>query len=227
MPRSTLVRIEDPLGNAARKRWETATSAGFDGVELVIPDGAPDGFGADLSRLVAACTAHGPLRAISLAATSIDPNIAATEIEAWLHRAWDMGAICLNLSSPSIGSDRDRFGGHSEATNFTHTLLRQLRPTAEATGVAIALEPCGGHLESTIELRELIDVANSWAIGACVDTTRLASGGSPLDRIRTLHRRVTSVRVPGNAATPLVAITAALDEIRYEGPLIVGYAARG
>ena len=218
MQRPTLARIEDPSRDDVRHRWESAAGAGFDGVELVIPESPPDGFDADLNRLVAACALDCPVRAISLGGRSTDPNAAKAEIERWLRGASDLGATCLNLSLSPIAAEGGGFGGYSEAINFMHALLRQLRGTAEATGVAIALEVGGGALVSPIEVRELIDTANTWAIGACVDTTRLAPGGSPIDWLRTLHRRVTAVRV---ASATSGAIAAVLDEIRYEGPVIV------
>jgi sugar phosphate isomerase/epimerase len=112
-------------------------------------------------------------------------------------------------------------------------LLRGLHLQAESTGVAIAVEAAHGRwLLSPVELRELIDAANSWAIGACIDLARVSAVGSPIDWITTLTHRVKAVRwnvgpksrnsidSHGAIVDPM-ALKNALDAVGFRGPIII------
>jgi sugar phosphate isomerase/epimerase len=152
---------------------------------------------------------------------------------------------CLNLTIPAIGrgawprsestGTRDEtVGGYQDAVNLAYAILARVRFEAEAAGVAIALEAgAGGAFLSPVELRELIDAANSSAFGVCVDVQRIASFAHPEDWLATLGHRVHSIRVPQRVpdglsqrvraagAIDLAAIGAVLDEIEYGRSIII------
>ncbi len=142
------------------------------------------------------------------------------------------------------GADGQGFTSYQEGINFAYQLLRRVRLDAECCGVSVALEAgATGCLLSPVELRELIDTANSWAVGVCIDAARIAL---PADWIRILKARVHAVRVrmqngecgimkqsptirhspfpirhsPLDQAGNVQAICEALSEIRYDGLII-------
>ncbi len=168
-----------------------------------------------------------------------DVNEACDDLAELLARAAALGVRCLNLAVPPLrrGEAECGFARYQDMLNFTHELLQRIRLEAESSGVAVALEAAaGGCLLSPVELRELIDVANSWAVGACVDVGRVASIGSAADWLTTLTHRVHSVRLPdvgghrsdppGHAGTlDGHVVAAALDEIGYERMIILPAAA--
>lgn len=139
------------------------------------------------------------------------------------------------------GVDGHGFTSYQEGLNFAYQLLRRVRLDAESCGVSVALEAgANGCLLSPVELREIIDSANSWAVGVCIDAARIARFSSPADWIRILKARVHAVRVrmqngecgimkhpstigqsPVAQAVDVQAICEALNEIRYDGLIIV------
>ena len=84
----------------------------------------------------------------------------------------------------------------------------------------MALEPViGGCLLSPVELREIIDNANSWAVGSVVDADRVAAGGCVEDWVRTLAHRIHAVRLAGDSEVPSSVespLNGLLDELRYD-----------
>jgi len=95
--------------------------------------------------------------------------------------------------------------------------------------VVVALEAgANGCLLSPVELREIIDAANSWAVGVCIDVARIGRIGSPADWLRILRARVHAVRVNSDylhdrpdqstRVEPInpALIAEALDEIQYD-----------
>lgn len=93
-------------------------------------------------------------------------------------------------------------------------------------GVALALDaPSCGCLLSPVELREVIDTANSSAIGACLDLGKIAALGSPADWVTTLGHRVHAVRVSHEQAprAPLDSddLPTALQSVPRDRPIIV------
>lgn len=156
----------------------------------------------------------------------------------------DEGTGRPNAIDPGV--DSHGFTSYQEGLNFAYQLLRRVRLDAEGYGVAVALEAgANGCLLSPVELRETIDAANSWAVGACIDAARIARFSSPTDWIRILKARVHAVRVrmqngecgitkqsstiphsPLDQAGNVQAICEALSEIRYDG-LIIASGANG
>lgn len=156
-----------------------------------------------------------------------------------LRCAAETGATVLNLSIPHLAdpgdgpsaANRQRqacFARYQDTLNFTYELLHRLRLEAEAAGVALAVEaPACGALLSPVELRETIDAANSWAVGACVDCDRVAKiGESPADWLATLGHRVHAVRLPSSEVPSphleSAALRNALARVPADRPLIAG-----
>jgi sugar phosphate isomerase/epimerase len=147
-----------------------------------------------------------------------------------IHLARLLGAPLLNLSFLETGS-RERMdrppSNASESNSIILDVLRQVRYEAEAAGVTIALEACANaSFSNPLGLREVIDEANSWTVGACVDTGRTMQGGAAGDWLRTLRQRVRCVRLrisrPQNGETIRLApeLSVVLREIHYEGPVV-------
>ena len=247
MQRPVLLHIE-PTSSAVAlgDRCRHALAAGFDGFEL--PAESLD----DLETIAAdlhiattqSCQQATPAQcgprcptaiAVTVRCSTCKVDDALEEVTRFLTRASAAGASCLSLSIPPLLQRGDcvGFGSYQEAINFTSELLRQLRFGAEAAGVALALEGgADGCLVSPVELRELINAANSWAVGVCIDVNRIARISAPTDWLATLSHRVQAVRVnladladraapatPDNVVDPR-AILETLDKIRYHGPLI-------
>jgi sugar phosphate isomerase/epimerase len=147
-----------------------------------------------------------------------------------IHLARLLGTPLLNLSFSETETQEhaDRPPSDaSERNSIILDVLRQVRYEAEAAGVTIALETCANaSFSNPLSLREVIDEANSWTIGACVDAGRTVQGGSAEDWLRTLRQRVRCVRVKlskpqnGEAIGLAPELSEVLGEIRYEGPVV-------
>lgn len=244
--RPALLRIQPSAGTAdVDTLVADAVEAGFDGVELALRSVAdrPTGDQATARATLSGRTAGRELSIGALAAScrTTDVEAAVPAVLVLLQEAAAMGARSLNLSIPPIREEAgaDGFPSYQHGLNFTYGLLRHVRLDAESVGVVIALESaCGCCLLSPVELREIIDGVNSWAVGACIDVQRVATFSSPVDWIRTLKRRVHAVRVSepraeggghsdgaGTAFDP-PAIAEALDSIGYVGALIASTSGR-
>jgi sugar phosphate isomerase/epimerase len=226
-----LLRVELPVADADLPGLCVHVSeAGFDGVELAMAPGNESEKRTDASggpsRLVDIPERGMRIGALAAHCTTTDVLAGAAEVAALLEQAASLGAQCLNLTIAPIAS-------YQAAINFAYNLLHRVRFEAERSGVAVALEAgAGGFLLSPVELREIIDAANSWAVGVCVDTRRIAVFSSPIDWITTLKHRVHSVRVPGiegaglrppdtlRETGELAIISEALGEMRDGGPVI-------
>lgn len=208
-----------------------AIEAGFDGVETplgaVVVSDDPAARTADVSHeRKGAVIPVGSVCALAAECSTTETGAALSEVGNWLESARRLGARCLNLTLPFVIGESGEACVHSyqDSLNLAFELLHGLRFEAERTGVAIALEAsAGGTLMSPVELRELIDAANSWAVGACIDVPRLAAAGRLEDWITTLGRRIHAIRVDVGlqrhpvTRTDRVAIVAALDAVSYEG----------
>ena len=243
MIRPILIRIEKTFSSEAlRERCQAAVRAGFCGIEYVISETAPAdrtaGAGGGEVAQDESPYAGLPVQAVAARCTATDVTSTVEDVSHLLLHAKALGATGLNLTIPPVaGSGREpRFARYQEGLQFAYELLHRVRFEAEAAGVAVALEaPSAGCLFSPVELREIIDAANSWAVGAVVDLGRLAPFapfGAPADWLTTLKHRVHSMR-RNDAASPsaekspaplaveaLEKVGVALDEIHYVGPVI-------
>lgn len=248
MNRPILLRVEDfAEGTDACAGLAERFGARFAGVEYVLPANAPPG-SIEAVPLAPADRRGGdapyPVRAIAADCREVQLDPAVETVTNHLQLASRAGATVLNLTLPplALASESTGFARYQEALNFAYQLLRGLRYKAESTGVAIAVEAAHGRwLLSPVELRELIDAANSWAIGACIDLARVSAVGASIDWITTLTHRVKAVRwnvgPKSRASTPSIEMIApptrgdatsgasglnnALDAVGFRGPIII------
>jgi sugar phosphate isomerase/epimerase len=203
--RPILFRIEQPGSvSEADEQYCRTLAAGFDGVEVtLVPEtiwwnwieartGDVHGrFGTDSRTDYAVCV-------VAARCTTTDVSAALDEVTSLIARAVPWRARCLNLAIPplAVTPGDEGFSSYRDALNFAYKLLEGVRFEAEAAGVAVALEAGAGHtLLSPVELCEIIDAANSWAVGVCIDVATVARFGSPAEWIRTLARRIHAVRL--------------------------------
>lgn len=244
MSRLLVIRVElDTVGAEFPRSCAEAIEAGFDGVEA--PLRVMNGVGGSTRPSITTVpdrgdpsVPHGTIAALFAALGENEAEAARGRVAGWLELAGSLGARCLSIELPETpGEPAKRDGRDGELLNLAYTLLHGLRFEAERTGVALALEAAtGGAFTSAIELRDLIDAANSWAVGVCVDVRRLAGLARPEDWIRALGRRIHAVRIPftprdgaggspGSEAEPAAAfdhpaIVSALGDVNYGGIVI-------
>ena len=192
-----------------------ALSKGFDGVEIALPDveESPD-------------TPKANAGVIAVVATCRSTDVAGglAEVSTLLRLAAMCRATCLNLTLPPVDGCEggSGFSRYQVGLNFAYRVLYDLRHEAEGAGVGVAIEAAtGGGLLSPVELREIINQANSSAVGTCLDVARVSRVGVVEDWIATLGNRIKSVRVDLSDHSELDSMVAALDAIGYEGPVIV------
>lgn len=212
--------------------------AAFAGIEYVLPASVPPG-SIETVPLAPVDRRRGddscPVRAIAADCREAQLDPAVEAVTNLLQLASRAGATVLNLTLPplALASEPTGFARYQDALNFAYQLLRGLRLQAESTGVAVAVEAAHGRwLLSPAELRELIDAANSWAIGACIDLARVSAVGAPIDWIGTLTHRVKAVRcnVGPKSLNSIdshetridpMALKNILDAVGLRGPIII------
>lgn len=247
MERHVLYRME-PSSTAAglQERYGRAVAAGFDGIELPLRPAHTCETGAGTVPTVVRAVSELPLptglgegglqvKAVAARCHTCDIPAALNEVNTLIDRAAGLGAQCLNLTIPPLARSRgdQGFTSYQAALNYAYELLYHARFETEAAGVAVALEAgANSCLLSPVELRQIIDAANSWAAGVCIDVARIRRIGSPTDWLRILTARVHAVRVdctrPADrpASTrpddfiDFAAIAKALDDIRYDRMVI-------
>jgi sugar phosphate isomerase/epimerase len=216
---TTLLRV-DVLsdGGDLHTRRQIAIDAGFKGIEVAL-DHQPAISQADV--VFASC----PMS---------PPDEAQRNIIALLERSAALGARCLNLTltPPDAKSGNFDPSMQRDMTSLAYRVLHNIRFEVERCGVLIALEAgAHGHFLSPIELREVIDAVNSWAIGVCVDVNRIAGFSHPSDWVCLLGRRIHSIRfndftdrkdAANGGVLDFTTIESALEHIDYGGFVIVG-----
>jgi hexulose-6-phosphate isomerase len=221
MPRRVLFRIEPHPPAEVDKPIEVALDAGFDGVELALASDTGQIAAGEavvmpqtsLGRVTcdngsASVRQHGkaaPIRACAWRCPTCDVSEALHGANALLPDLAQLGTQVLNVTIPPVArcAPETGFPSYADALNFAYQFLRTLRFEAEATGVAIALEAATGYgLLSPVELREIVDTADSWATGACVDVACVSQIGCPRDWITTLGSRIHAVRIPSSHTEP-------------------------
>jgi len=182
---------------------KAASTSGLDGVEWVVPEDV--GTLVESLQMLAAAPESADRRC------SVVAHVTSTDLEAVVHDLNDaldlsgrLGATCLSVTLPSIMRRPDpttdsgtavAFARYQDHLNFAFQVLHRLRFSAERSGVALAVEgAAGGGLLSPVELREIIDEANSFSVGVCLDVDRIAQVGSTADWITTLRHRIRAVR---------------------------------
>jgi hexulose-6-phosphate isomerase len=240
MKRSILLRVEQPASAMELQRRSTrAIQAGFDGIELAVgtaaSGGTETGPAATPSVTVETIGPELSIGAVAAGVLATDVETALPTITALLHEAATCQARCLCITIPPVRRrpEDDGFPRYQDGLNFAYALLHRARHEAETAGVPIALEVAtNGCLLSPVELREIIDSANSWAVGACIDARRVLGTVPPQDWVTTLTHRVHAVRLRDlaagassghtspNAIFDVAGLSAALDEIGYERTVI-------
>lgn len=239
MNRPILLRVEDfAEATDACVGLAERFGARFAGVEYVLRASAPPG-SIEAVPLAPEDRRGGddpcPIRAIAAECREIQLDSAVEAVTNILQLAARADATILNLTLPplAVASESAGFARYQDALNFAYQLLRGLRLQVESTGVVIAIEAAYGRwLLSPVELRELIDAANSWAIGVCIDIARVSAVGAPIDWITTLTHRVKAVRwnvgpksrnsiVSHEACVDPLALKNALDAVGFLGPIII------
>lgn len=206
-PRVVLLRTRDGAGvEDLRASVRSAVEICFDGVELVAR-GHTEGVLAHLAAFAASDFADNVRTAVAAALHTTDLEAAIHDATELLNHAADVHATCLSLTLPPLrGAGRTTddepagaaFARYQDQLNFAFRLLHRARFAAERSGVALAVEGAsGGGLRSPVELRELLDEANSASVGMCLDAPRVAEHGCPLDWFETLRHRVHAIRLSG------------------------------
>ena len=215
--RPILLRVEpSDTPDSVTTAIANALSNGFDGVEIVLPDVGE-------SPAVPDAKADAGVIAVAAACKSTDVADGLAEVSALLRLAATCQATCLNLTLPPVDGCQGGagFSRYQDGLNFAHRVLYDLRHEAESAGVAIAIEAAtGGGLLSPVELREIINQANSSGVGACLDVARVSRVGVVEDWIATLGYRIKSVRVELDNCE-LDSLADALDAACYDGPVMV------
>ncbi len=229
MKRSVGIFIERGVASDGWARAaEDVLSAGFDGVELTLgplPEADGDACaGASDKKLTALARLDGGVVAVAIRCATTDVEAAMARVNAVLGAAGSAKARSLNVMIPPVGSGG--FAGYQDALNFACGLMREGRYAAEVGGVPLAVEvACGGCLLSPVELREIVDKANSWAVGACVEVGRVCEVGDLGDWLDTLRARVHCVRmacVDGVWPVAPEALRLCLDDVGFGGPVVLG-----
>ena len=201
-----------------------ALSKGFDGVEIALPD-------VEMSPREPYAKPGTGVVAAAAACRSIDVACGLAEVSTLLRMAATRGATRLNLTLPPVDGCEGGSGflRYQDGLNFAYRVFYDLRHEAESAGVAIAVEAAtGGGLLSPVELREIINQANSSAVGVCLDVARVSRVGVVGDWIATLGYRVKSVRVASTTKEALDTLTGVLDSVGCNSAVIVhGEAVRG
>lgn len=206
-PRVVLLRTGEGTGvEALRASLRSAVEIGFDGVELVAR-GHTEGVLAHLAELAASDFAASVRTAVAASLHTTQLEAAIHDTTELLSHAAKINAPCLNLTLPPLRrADRTAdeepagaaFTRYQDQLNFAFQLLHRARFAAERSGVALAVEGAsGGGLRSPVELREILDEANSASVGVCLDAPRVAEHGCPLDWFETLQHRVHAIRLTG------------------------------
>lgn len=216
--RPILLHVEQS-GDAASIRTGIANAVtnGFNGVEIALPNLAVSFASPDAK-------AEAGVIAVTAICRSTDVTAGLAEVSSMLCLAVTCRATCLNLTLPAVDGCQGGagFSRYQDGLNFAYRVLYDLRFEAESAGVAIAIEAAtAGGLLSPVELREIINQANSPAVGACLDVARVARVGVVEDWIATLGYRIKSLRVEPTEENDLDSLAGALGAVDYDGPVIV------
>ena len=222
---------------------ESSARAGFDGVELVVNDRGELNLATSPAD-VAALLRHFGEAGLAVAALTSDlyttHNFASPDessrktaretTQRLIELACRLEAPLVWLRGAVIDPSKqgDEMVSYEAALNHVYEGMMEVAEQAEKRGVKIAVRAAsGGFLLSPVETRDLVDRLNSPAIGVAVSLNDVARFGCPEDWLRCLSYRLQAVFLGAkegpNGETSVIdtaKICEALDEVRYEGPLI-------
>ena len=225
---------------------ESSAQAGFDGVELVVDDRGELNLATPPAD-VAAVLRHFGEAGLAIAALTSDLTqhsaLSTQHSAGGLETTRRLIELACRLDAPLVwlrGAVIDRYSAlstqhsalspvsYEAALNHVYEGVMQVAEQAEQHGVKIAVRAAGdGFLLSPVETRDLVDRLNSPAIGVALNLNDVARFGCPVDWLRCLSYRLHAVFLGASAgsngetgAIDTSKICKALNEVRYEGPLI-------
>lgn len=221
---------------------EASAQAGFDGVELVVNDRGELNLATPPAD-VAAVLRHFREAGLAIAALTSDlyttqnfasPDDSARRAAAETTRK--LIELACRLETPLVwlrgavidpSKQSDEIVPYETALYYVFEGVMEMAEQAEKCGVKIAVRAAsGGFLLSPVETRDLVDRLNSPAIGVVFNLNDVARVGCPVDWLRCLSYRLHAVFLGAvdvsRETNPIDAakICEALNEIRYEGPMI-------
>ena len=157
----------------------------------------------DLHRLSAAESAL-PVVALGLTCELLNVEQVAGQVSRLLEACASCEIEFLNLAfAPGSAAFSAGRLDYAEAAHVIYTGLRDMRHAVESSGVRLNLEAGrSGLLLSPLQMREMIDAINSWAVGACVNTATVCAFSRPADWLTTLGRRVRVLRAMDQESCP-------------------------
>jgi len=222
---------------------QSSARAGFDSVELVVNDRGELNFATPPADVVAVLRQFGEA-GLAVAALTSDlyttHNFASRDnssrgtaretTQSLIELACRLEAPLVSLRGAVIdpADQNDDNVSYEAALNHVFEGMMEVAEQAEKHGVKIAVRAAGnGFLLSPVETRDLVDRLNSPAIGVAFNLNDVARFGCPVDWLRCLSYRLHAVflgaSADSNADANVLAATKireALNEVRYEGPLI-------
>ncbi len=230
-------------GTSISTMAESSAQAGFDGVELVVNDRGELNLATPPADVAAVLRHFGEARLAVAALTSdlytthnfASPDESSRRTALETTRRLIELACCLEaplvwLRGAVIDPSKqdDEIVSYEAALNHVFEGMMEVAERAERQGVKISVRAAGdGFLLSPVETRDLVDRLNSPAIGVAFNLNDVARFGCPVDWLRCLSYRLHAVFLGASAdshadANVLAAtkIREALNEVRYEGPLI-------
>lgn len=216
---------------AAEERWQSrlaaAVEAGFRAIELPADVSAERvSQAADRGLRVAVLRAAGGGNRSRLASPDAPARQRAlAEVTADLERAvrWGASVLTVRPAESRLEGIAPGLGEYPETLQATHQGLRALAQPAARLGVAIGVEVAvDGFLLSPAEVRELLELVGSPLVGACLDPSAISRASRPMDWVQTLRHRIVCVRMGPDSAVDSAGLAAALGEVYYTGPVVIG-----
>lgn len=232
------------LDRPLREVFEMAAAQGFAGVEVAIADKGeitPQTSREELQNIVESARSFGLTLASLASGLGWSHPILSPDEEVW-QRSVEIVRDSLRVAR-DLGLDAILVvpGRVTEAVSyqsaFDQTLkaLRELAPDAEAMGVSIGIENVWNKfLLSPLEMRDLIDAANSPRVGCYFDVGNVLVNGYPQQWIEILAHRIVRVHFKDfqtevgtiDGCCPLLqgdvdfaAVMRSLKTVGYQGPI--------
>lgn len=205
MPRQILYQVNQlTSGESAAGQIERLRRHGAQGLEFCLPNviGETEAIEPNLTPSLDGLTAlcpDLPILAAGMTCELMGGDSFAQFVSGALAVCASRGVKTLNLSieratAATAAESALRYG---EAAHIVYAVLRDLRNEIESSGVMLNVASGAyGLLLSPLEMRQMIDATNSWAIGACVDVAQVSTFSRPADWITCLGSRIRAVRLP-------------------------------
>jgi hexulose-6-phosphate isomerase len=214
-----------------RPDFERLKAAGFEGVELLSPNGL-DRAEVLKARDETGIVIHGVSGSRHWQDTLSDPDPAVVErgLEAIRKEIDDCKAYggTTVLVVPGVVTPKVSY---QEAWDRSQKAIRTLIPQAEKAGITLAIEEVWNRfLVSPLEFARYVDEFQSPAVGAYFDVGNVVEFGYPQEWIRTLGKRIVKIHIKEYAKPKRFdylltegkeidwpAVRRALEDVGYEG----------